>query len=35
MSQPITIAELTPNTKGNFTLKFEVAEIGVPLANPQ
>jgi len=35
MSQTITISELTPNTKDNFTLKFEVAEVGSPLANTQ
>jgi hypothetical protein len=35
MSQSIKIQELTPNTKGNFILKFEVAEINPSLANPQ
>ena len=35
MSQPIKIHEMTPNTKGNFILKFEVVEISPPLANPQ
>lgn len=35
MSQTITISELTPNTKGKFTLKFEVAEVATPLTNSE
>ena len=33
MTQAITIAELTPKTKGTFSLRFEVEE-STPSQNP-